>query len=426
MFKIISTLLIMSCFFSTLHAQDFVKVEDGDFFIGDKPYTFLGANYWYGPYLGVTEQGQERLKEELDQLESLGVKNLRIMAAFEGQDGDLWRATPGIQQQAGVYDERILKGLDWLLVEMDKRGMKAVLVLNNFWLWSGGMAQYVQWTDSTPIPTPTPYDGSAYPAYTKYTAQFFTNKKAIDLYNLYVSMLVKRVNSITDTPYVSDPTIMSWQLANEPRGMNQVEAYRAWIQQTAQMIRALDSNHLISIGSEGNTTTPLPNGLNFYVDHDVPEIDYCTFHLWIQNWGLFDPMEADKTFKHALKFAKKYIKKHIKDAQKLGKPLVLEEFGVSRDLNDHHWEATTTYRDQYYDFIFKQCQKSIKTGSGLVGCNFWAYGGLGRPREAQGVWKPGDDFVGDPPHEFQGWYSIYDSDISTLEIIQTNAQLINQ
>ena len=34
------------------------------------------------------------------------------------------------------------------------------------------------------------------------------------------------------------------------------------------------------------------------------------------------------------------------------------------------------------------------------------------------MWKSGDDFIGDPPHEEQGWYSVYDKDFSTIEIIK--------
>ena len=33
-------------------------------------------------------------------------------------------------------------------------------------------------------------------------------------------------------------------------------------------------------------------------------------------------------------------------------------------------------------------------------------------------WQPGDPFVGDPPHELQGWYSIYNTDKSTLGIVK--------
>ena len=60
-------------------------------------------------------------------------------------------------------------------------------------------------------------------------------------------------------------------------------------------------------------------------------------------------------------------------------------------------------------------------GKPIAGANFWAWAGEGRPREAHGIWKPGDDFIGDPPHEHQGWYSIYDKDESTLKVIMEYA-----
>ncbi|MDB5910067.1 MAG: mannanase [Massilia sp.] len=41
---------------------------------------------------------------------------------------------------------------------------------------------------------------------------------------------------------------------------------------------------------------------------------------------------------------------------------------------------------------------------------------------APGWWKPGDDFIGDPPQEEQGLHSVFDSDASTLAIIREHAQ----
>ena len=425
MFKYIYTLLILVCFFFPASAQNFISVEGQTFKKNGAVYEYIGANYWYGMYLGANEKGQKRLQEELDQLTAKGVKNLRIMAAFEGDENDLWRVAPGVQSKPGLYNEELLKGLDFLLNELAKRDMTAVLCLNNFWLWSGGMAQYVEWTSGKEIPTPTPYDGSAYPAYTKYTASFYSNEKAIDLFEGYLKSIVLRTNTINGLAYREDPVIMSWQLANEPRGMNNVEAYRKWIGRTAALIKSLDDNHLVSIGSEGNTSTPKPNGLNFRADHQIEGIDYCTFHLWVQNWAWFDPLNAKKSYPKAIRKAKKYLKEHIKIANELNMPLVLEEFGISRDNNDHSIEANTLYRDSYYEFIFKSCYKSAKRGGPLVGCNFWAYGGKGRPSSPKSVWKTGDDLIGDPPHEFQGWYSVYDTDSSTLELIENYAQKIN-
>ena len=422
-FGILSALITL---FLPIFGQNFIEVKDLNFFHQEEVYNFIGTNYWYGLYLGATEEGQERLLNELDQLQARGVNNLRIMAAFEGTETDKWRVAPGIQTAPYIYDEELLKGLDFLLEEMGKRDMKAVLVLNNFWLWSGGMAQYVNWVDGSDIPTPTPFDGTAYQAYTKYTASFYSNPKAVRIFNAYVEHLIGRENTINGKSYIDDPVIMSWQLANEPRGMNNVNAYKNWLKETAALIKSLDPNHLVSIGSEGNTSTPLPNGLDFYNDHDLKDIDYCTFHLWVKNWSWFDPLNAEKTYPKAIKEAKRYIKKHNKQAVKLNKPLVLEEFGISRDLNDHNWEANTNYRDKYFAFIFDSCLKSVEKQKALVGCNFWAYGGSGRPSSPKSVWYPGDDLIGDPPHEFQGWYSVYDIDKSTLDLIQAYSRRIKQ
>ena len=48
-----------------------------------------------------------------------------------------------MQEEPGVYNDTILAGLDYLLMEMGKRGMVAVLYLNNAWEWSGGYGFYL-------------------------------------------------------------------------------------------------------------------------------------------------------------------------------------------------------------------------------------------------------------------------------------------
>jgi hypothetical protein len=48
----------------------------------------------------------------------------------------------------------------------------------------------------------------------------------------------------------------------------------------------------------------------------------------------------------------------------------------------------------------------------------WGWGGSGRQRVPGAYWRVGDDFIGDPPHESQGWYSVYDGDTSTLELLR--------
>ena len=59
---------------------------------------------------------------------------------------------------------------------------------------------------------------------------------------------------------------------------------------------------------------------------------------------------------------------------------------------------------------------SLIPTSPMAGIMPWAWGGAERPPRPGEFWKPGDPFIGDPPHEKQGWYSIYDKD-TTLKLI---------
>lgn len=402
----------------SLYAQSFVEVRGKHFFKDGKPYYFLGTNFWYGMHLGAaaTPGDRARLRAELDQLQALCVNNLRIMAGSEGPDDAPWRVSPSLQPAPGVYNEDLLAGLDFLLAEMAKRDMTAVVCLNNFWPWSGGFAQYHRWFGGSPIPYPPPAEGGSWFTYARYSSRFYRNEAAMSAFDRHVRTIVGRVNQITKVAYRDDPTIMSWQLANEPRGIFRPRAYRRWIRRTAGLIKSIDPNHLVSIGSEGNTAGPTGN--HFRRDHAFELIDYTTIHIWIQNWGWYDPKQAEATYEYALNKATKYIDRHLAKAEKLNKPIVLEEFGIARDLDDHDPAATTRQRDRYFQDIFKHVYGLAGSGTAMAGCNFWAWGGQGRPRAPKAIWKTGDALIGDPPHEHQGWYSVYDQDTSTLDLIK--------
>lgn len=401
-----------------MQSQEFITVQDGQFIRNGRPYYFLGANFWYGINLASAGEGgnRERLLRELDQLQALGVNNLRIMVGSEGPDTEPWRMAPALQPAAGIYNDTLWDALDFLLAEMGKRNMVAVACLSNFWPWSGGFAQYVSWQEGSSIPYPPPAEGGEWLKYMLYSARFYKNKAAGAAYLAHLEKLATRTNTYTGVPYRDDPTIMAWQLANEPRGMLSPRAYRKWIRESAAFIKNLDPNHLVCIGSEGNT--PAPTGNHFRKDHRSKLIDYTTIHIWVQNWQWYDPHRPEQSFDKALQKASAYLDKHLRLAEKMNKPLALEEFGMARDGDDHSDTASVAWRDKYFTAMFEQVYQLARSGRPIAGCNFWAWGGEGRPREARCIWKPGDDFTGDPPHEFQGWYSVYDKDASTLGIIR--------
>ena len=429
-------LLLFFMFLSNQHIKSqsirlkdkFIKANGTQFVLNKKKYCYVGTNFWAGMNLGTLAKGgnRERLIHELDKMSSIGINNLRIMALTEGPDTEPYRIVPS-NNDKGILKEEYLVGLDFLLAEMKKRNMYAVICLSNFWPWSGGFAQYQKWagdlnTIHYPMDTTKTQD---WDLYMQETARFYSSPKAIELYNKSIRKVILRVNTLTNLEYKNDETIMSWELCNEPRGMKNLKDYLLWIDKSASYIKQLDSNHLVTVGSEGLDSYKETNGTPFIETHLSKSIDYTCAHMWAQNWGWYDAKNHQQTYSTALKKVAEYLEEHINLAIKLNKPFVLEEFGIGRDSGSYDPNSTTKIRDNYYSYVFKLIYDYTKQNQ-AAGVNFWAWGGEGRPRNSGCWWKEGDDFIGDPPHEQQGWYSVYDKDKSTLKTIKKYTKLINK
>jgi len=406
----------------------FVSVKGRHFELDGKPYYFAGANLWYGMYLGSPGNtgDRARLTRELDQLAAQGVLNLRVLAISEAST--LKRSvTPVVLQSPKEIDETLWQGLDFLLDEMARRDMKAVLYLNNFWQWSGGMAAYVSWTTGKPAMDPD-LTGD-WNGFMENSASFYRDAQGQETFRNAIRKLVERRNSVNGRAYAADPTIMSWQLANEPRPGADGNAkyfpnFIQWIDSTAAYLKSLGIRQLVSTGNEGWMGTAGSREL-FETAHKTSNVDYLTFHMWAPNWSWFDPKKPQATYDGAWAKMQDYLNWHIDAANKLGKPIVLEEFGINRDLGAFEPASKTEYRDRFYTAIYGLLARRAAAGDAIAGSNFWAWGGAGRTHNADFMWKAGDSFVGDPPQEAQGLYCVFDSDVSTIAIISAHARRIS-
>ena len=421
-FRLVLPLLLSVVSPGAVRAQtaEFVRVCDGRFLVGSQPYRFLGVNLWFGMNLGAEAAGADRarLLRELDRLQALGVTNVRVVAGSEGPGTEPWRVQPAVQPAPGEYDERVLNGLDFLLAEMAKREMRAVLVLNNFFQWTGGMAQYVSWATGEPIPYPE-QDGHSWSEFQDYASRFYTVEGAQARYEAYVAALTARRNGETGVRYRDDPTIMAWQLSNEPRGRVNSDAYVAWVERAGAFVHRHAPRQLVSLGGEGRLVPA--DATQFERVSRSPQLDYLTIHLWIENWGWYDPQRPRETFEPAVGRSMGYLAEHVAVAESLAKPLVLEEFGVSRDGRGYDPSTPVRYRDGFLRTMLESLEYLAREGSVVAGGNVWSWSGEGRPAQPGAYWRAGDPFTGDPPHEHQGWYSIYSSDSTTLAILGSYA-----
>lgn len=393
----------------------FVRVQGDEFMLNGKPYRYFGVNYWYAAYLGANVEagGRERLIRELDHLQSLGVTNLRVCGASE--KSTITTLEPSFQPEPGVYNEELLEGLDFALAEMAKRGMKAVIYLNNTWRWSGGMAQYQHWANGLEFKL----EDDDWHGFNHHMALFFENEPANELYHRYMEMLINRQNTVNGRLYKDDSTIMSWQICNEPRPGNwetvkEVSpAYIEWIKNTAAFIRSLDSKHLISTGSEGVWGC---NGAEDTYRSSQSYVDYLTVHLWPYNWSWYNPKDEVNTAEAGIAKSLEYIQQHVAIAAEMNQPLVLEEFGLPRDGGSYDPASTTVWRDRFYQDVADLLTHADK--GGLDGINVWSFSGEGKPVDLAGKeWVSGEPFTGDNPVEPQGMNAIFREDTSTLNII---------
>lgn len=359
--------------------------EDGNILKSGESAYFIGTNLWYAGILASDSTGRVRLERELDTLKALGVTNLRVLAT-EGGNVD---------------------NLRYALDRMQERGMCAVLFLNNAWEWSYGFADYLEAAGEGTQPRPST---SGYPAYMKAMAAFSTSRKAISLNQDYIRSIVGALKD--------HPAIFSWQICNEPRCFSDSapvrDAFVGYIHSTAALIKSIDPVHMVSTGNEG--LMGCENDADLYERiNSCDDVDYITIHIWPYNWSWVREDSVNSGIDNAITNVGKYIDEHLEVANRLGKPVVIEEFGYPRDGFCFDRGCPVSGRDSIYSYVFSRILQSAENGGNLAGCNFWGWGGFARP--AHEFWQEGDDLCGDPSQEAQGLNSVFVTDSSTIAVI---------
>lgn len=148
---------------------------------------------------------------------------------------------------------------------------------------------------------------------------FYTDGNCRNMYKNYISYFLNRKNSITGVIYKDDPTIMMWELANEPRCETDPSGavLQNWIDEIAGFIKNIDHNHLVSVGGEG-----WYNGLgtDFIRNNQSSFVDICSLHL-LPNDNRMNEYDA-----------RAWIEQHVRDAkQTVGKPVYTGEYGWKVD-----------------------------------------------------------------------------------------------
>ena len=213
--------------------------------------------------------------------------------------------------------------------------MKAVIYLANFWEWSGGIMTYLYWTNGGHyINMNDP--AHPWPEFPDMSSEFYGNPPAVAM---LTTMSARWSADATASPASlrrrsGDPVVAARQRTAAWRqrrgGSRHMPAYLDWIDGTARLIKSIDPNHMVSTGSEG-TQGCIESDQCAFDAHASPDIDYMTAHIWPQNWSWADPKDLAGTWPTVERNTRAYFARQVAIARRLGKPLVVEEFGFPRD-----------------------------------------------------------------------------------------------
>ncbi|KAK3022090.1 hypothetical protein RJ639_045934 [Escallonia herrerae] len=266
-----------------------------------------------------------------------------------------------LQSSPGTYNEQMFQGLDFVISEARKQGIKVILSLVNNYENLGGKKQYVDWARGQGQHLTSDDD-------------FFTNPVVRGFYKNHIKTVLTRKNSITGVAYKDDSTIMAWELMNEPRCTSDPsgKTIQAWITEMSSYLKSIDNNHLLEVGLEGfyGESEPQkqqsnPNfqvGTDFIANNQIPGIDFATVHSYPDQWLTGESDESQLTFLN------NWLSNHIEDAQNiLQKPLLFTEFGKS--LKDPGFD--TNQRDALFNSVYSAIYSSARGGGAAAGGMFW-------------------------------------------------------
>ncbi|KAH6683872.1 glycoside hydrolase superfamily [Halenospora varia] len=310
----------------------FAKTAGSVFNINGKSQYFMGTNsYWIG---FLTNNDDVDLV--MSHLASTGLKVLRVWGFNDvtatPSSGTVWfqsfitGSSPVINTGADG-----LQRLDYVVSSAAAHGVSLIINFVNNWSDYGGMAAY----------------NSYYGLSTTDPSQWYLSSAAQAQYQKYISTVVAR--------YKDNKAVFAWELANEPRCTGcDTSIITNWVKTTSAYIKSLDSNHMVTLGDEGfGLTSPLspPDtsypfttgpGLNWTANLAISTIDFGTYHLYPSSWG-----ETDS-------WAPSWISAHAVAAAKIGKPIILEEYGSTNHTAELSWQQevlnTQNAADMYWQY----------------------------------------------------------------------------
>lgn len=357
----------------------FAYTQGTRFMLDGSPFYYAGTNCYY-----LTFKSQEAVDSVFKDAEAMGLKVIRVWGNLDvgvktgttDSEGKpvFTNNNDGPGEKDGIYFQYFdkdlgkpvinegkdgLQKLDYALYQAEKHGIKLLITFTNYWDAFGGMGQYVKWAEELGITGLKKDD-------------FYTNETLKGWYKDYVNGLLNHTNQYTGRKLKDEPSVFAWELANEPRCNTDAQCrdniLYNWAKEMSEYVKSIDPNHMVALGDEGFYNKPYgyyneyttsnyafygAEGVDFEKLMTIDTLDFGTPHLYLDQWG----MKHTGTGQDDLL----WFKIHGETCAELGKPVILEEFGLTN----------RTIRDSEYEQWFEVLEGNVYETVEYAGTNYW-------------------------------------------------------
>lgn len=282
----------------TTNLPTFVETSGTQFVLGNKPFYFNGSNQYYLMY-----KPEGMANDFFARAAALNMKVVRTWMFCNGSsthDGVCINKKTGssfilVKPEAERTAEekaliaRSFELFDNYVAQAEAYDLRLVLSLSDYWDYFGKIEDY------------GPYSSASGRA----------------LFKTFITNLLNHVNPLTGKAYKDDPTIMMWELANEPRfTTSNLPDFKVWVADMAAHIKSIAPNQLVSIGSESSFGVAFEDSYASLAElNRDPNIDAISGHLYPTAWSMTDEQVVGN------------IQKLADLAREVGKPAYIGELG---------------------------------------------------------------------------------------------------
>ncbi|KAJ6740053.1 MANNAN ENDO-14-BETA-MANNOSIDASE-LIKE PROTEIN [Salix purpurea] len=325
--------------FFHLHVEagdGFIRTRGVHFLLNGSPYYANGFNAYWLMYAASDPPQRSKVSAAFREAASHGLTVARTWAFSDGGYRPL-------QHSPGSYNEQMFKGLDFVVAEARRYGIKLILSLANNYDNFGGKKQYVNWARNRGQYLTSDDDFFRHPVVKGYyknhiKARVFSSPwhTGMDFFKLKESetTVLYRYNSFTRIHYKDDPTIMAWELMNEPRCSSDT---------SGRTIQKLDGSLTCPTNTSEVQFIAFQSELNFLVppllvtawitemasfEQTSSQITASPELILQRSMHIPDQWLSSSSDESQLSFLNKWLDTHIQDAQNiLRKPILIAEFG---------------------------------------------------------------------------------------------------